>query len=121
MEEAEREESLKQTLNKVEHSKLGLVQEIQEMKYLNRVAENRFSNTESLNFLAKEKKAQSQGNLRSVKRELHEMRRMRETFKRNQEEKQRECKKDIQVGEEYVSHTGMKIEECEQKLRDLER
>lgn len=46
---------------------------------------------------------------------------MRKNFRKTQVDKQNECKKEIYVGEEYVSHNGMKIEEAELKSKELDK
>jgi vacuolar-type H+-ATPase subunit I/STV1 len=85
---------------------------VHEYKLLMKVADKRFSNIGALNYLSNEKSTQSRKNLKTIKQDIREMEDMRKTYRKTLNDKQREYKKEIYVGEEYVSHNGMKKEEA---------
>jgi hypothetical protein len=114
-------DALEANLEEVTKSNVKLQQEIQELKLLNHVADRRFENIEAVQFLAGEKQTISHKNLKTIRAELKEMQDMRKQFRKKQQDKQKEYKKEIYVGEEYVSHNGMKIEEAEMKKLEQQR
>ncbi|KAM3128934.1 hypothetical protein pb186bvf_018991 [Paramecium bursaria] len=119
LEEQERSESLKSILSEIEKSKLILQQKVEELQLLQKVAEKRFANTETLFFLANEKNALSRKNLKLIKGELNEMQEIRGAYKKTQQDKQSDLQKVIYVGEENIGHNFLKIEEAQSKNKEL--
>ncbi|CAD8148377.1 unnamed protein product [Paramecium pentaurelia] len=127
LEESEKRDSLEQQLIQIEKSKLILQQKVEQYQMLTRMSNKRFSNTQSLQFLAEQKKETSKVNLRSIKDEFEQMKKMQDTYKKQQKEKQSNLQKVIYVGEENIGHNAIKIEhalqmntECVRQIEKLE-
>ena len=89
--------NLTKMLDKLKHESL-------KVKKLVELQTNQFQNLQSVQYLAAEKNTKCKINLRDVKQEIKEICKIEDNYFKKQQEQMTEMKKQIRIGEEFVSH-----------------